>query len=334
MLNIPHNFLDTSNLKHPILCIVIDTEEEFNWNEPFDRQNTSIKNIAQQIKAHKIFEKYNIKPSYIIDYPVANKPEAFKPLKELYDDKLCDIGAHLHPWVTPPFTETVNHYNSFPGNLSYEQEYEKLKILTDKIEENFYFKPNIYKAGRYGVGKNTTEILKKLGYSIDCSVVPNTDFTQSEGPDFSHLCSHQPYWFAENKILEVPLSVDYVGALSAAGNSLYKLIQQERMIKLRVPGILSRLGLFERIRLSPEGHTLDELKRLSLSMLKNKHKIFTLTYHSSTLLAGGSPYTKNNREVDAFLETIDNYLNFFASEINGEFKSLYELHNSLVLSTT
>ena len=325
MLNTPQQYTDTSNLKTPVLIIIIDTEEEFNWNKPFNRKNISVKNIAHQQKAQKIFAKYDIKPTYVIDYPVASQAEGIQPLKELYDNNLCDIGAHLHPWVTPPFTEDVNNCNSFPGNLSYEQEYEKLKTLTDTITENFGFKPSIYKAGRYGVGVNTTEILQKLGYSIDCSVVPNSDFSSTEGPNFSNIKNCQPYPFANGKILEVPLTVDYVGRLAKAGTPFYHRIQQDRLIKLKIPGILSRLGLFERIRLSPEGQNITELKRLTLSMLKQEQKVFCLTYHSSSLMIGGSPYVNSEKELAAFLDTIDQYLDFFKNTIKGKPSTLKQM---------
>lgn len=329
MLNKPKKYLDTSELKQPVLMIIIDTEEEFNWSEPFNRQNTSVKNIAYQEKAQVIYAKYSIKPTYVIDYSVASQIEGIQPLKKLYDNGQCDIGAHLHPWVTPPFTEEVNNYNSFPGNLTYEQEYKKLKTLTDTISKNFGFSPTIYKAGRYGVGKNTANILKNLGYTIDCSVVPNTDFTNYEGPDFSKQHSCQPYWFSNNQILEVPLTTDYVGFLSRAGNNFYNIIHKNKLIKLKIPGILSRLGLFERIRLSPEGHTLDELKRLTLSMMNRDHKVFCLTYHSSTLIPGGSPYVTNKDDLNFFLNTIDNYLDFFTQELNGQFITLNNFPNTV-----
>jgi len=322
MLNPLNSSLNTSLLEHPVLIIVIDTEEEFDWNQPFARQNTQIKNITYQEQAQKIFVKYGIKPTYVIDYPVASQAESINILKDYYDSQLCDIGAHLHPWVSPPFNETVNNHNSFPGNLSYKQEFEKIKMLTDTIADNFGFSPTIYKAGRYGVGKHTSDILKKLGYKIDCSIVPNTDFRDYEGPDFTHIHTNQPYWFENQELLEIPLSVDYLGLLSRASNKLNRALQNKQSIKLKLPGILSRLKLFEQIRLSPEGYTLDELKRLTLSMVEQNQKVFCLTYHSSTLMPGGSPYVKNTHELNCFLQTIEDYLEFFSNHINGQFSSL------------
>ncbi len=318
--------IDLSLLERPTLCVVIDTEEEFDWNSPFSRDSISVKNIAHQEKAQSIFARYNIKPTYVIDYPVASQREGFQPLKDFYEDKQCDIGAHLHPWVNPPYNEIVNNRNSFPGNLPYEQEYEKLKILTQTIADNFGFNPTIYKAGRYGIGLNTTDILTELGYLIDCSVVPHTNFNAIEGPDFSGL-PLDPYWFAERKLLEVPLSVNYEGLLSRSGSTLYNAITQPLLLKLKVPGIFSRLGLFERIRLSPEGHSFDELRRLTLGMIKQGHCSFCLTYHSSTLMQGGSPYVSNAKELELFLWTIERYCSFFTSEIDGTSSTLSQLYD-------
>ena len=45
-------------------------------------------------------------------------------------------------------------------------------------------RPTIYKAGRYGVGPATTNILADLGYQIDISIVPHSTYEADGGPDF------------------------------------------------------------------------------------------------------------------------------------------------------
>ncbi|CAN0458903.1 unnamed protein product, partial [Discosporangium mesarthrocarpum] len=96
----------TPEIDQPLLLVVVDTEEEFDWGRPVSRDQTSTKAIASQHRAQEILQKYGIKPTYVIDYPVASQASGYGPLKELYDDGLCQIGAHLHPWVCPPFDET------------------------------------------------------------------------------------------------------------------------------------------------------------------------------------------------------------------------------------
>ena len=146
--------------EHPgYLLVVVDTEEEFDWAEPHNSAATGVQNIAEQYRAHQLFDRYEIRPTYVVDYPVASKPEGYQPLRQLQDDGKCQIGAHLHPWVSPPFEEDVCNFNSYPGNLPTQLEQEKLARLAALIKENFGALPNSYKAGRYGVGPNSAKIL-------------------------------------------------------------------------------------------------------------------------------------------------------------------------------
>ena len=120
----------------PLLLIVVDTEEEFDWSRPHCRDETAVRNIAAQHRAHRILEKYGLRPTYLVDYPVASQKDGFRPLLELYRDGLCDIGAHLHPWVNPPDDEAVCNRNSYPGNLPRPLEREKLHRLTETIADH------------------------------------------------------------------------------------------------------------------------------------------------------------------------------------------------------
>jgi hypothetical protein len=99
------------------LIVVIDTEEEFDWSREFSRENTAVRSLRSIEKIQAIFDDYRITPVYVVDYPVAFQPDGYRPLQEIYQSGRCILGAHLHPWVNPPFEERVSRYNSFPGNL-------------------------------------------------------------------------------------------------------------------------------------------------------------------------------------------------------------------------
>jgi hypothetical protein len=306
----------------PQLVVAVDTEEEFDWSKPHSRNETGVASIRTQTRAHKIFEKYGLKPTYLCDYPVASQEDGYKPLLDLYKSSQCDIGTHLHPWVNPPHYEKVNAANSYPGNLPPALEREKLKILTETIAENFGLRPTIYRAGRYGVGPGTTETLAALGYETDTSVVPKSDFRFDQGPDFRR-CGTQPYWFGPGgKLLEIPLSVDFVGALKNLGTGLYGALTKPLGVTFRLPGIFGRLGLLERIRLSPEGIEVDEMKRLTRALVASGNRIFGFTYHSPSLDPGRTPYVQSEAELRTFLDRFDSYFDFFLTEIGGEVSTL------------
>jgi hypothetical protein len=302
----------------PLLVVVVDTEEEFDWAKPFDRDATAVSSVRHQIRAHRIFETYSVKPTYVMDYPVASKPEGYGPLGELYRDGLCQIGAHLHPWVNPPHDEVVTSPNSYPGNLPADLEKAKLQILTETIAENFGARPVIYKAGRYGVGPHTTQTLVDLGYRIDVSVVAESDLRDTDnGPDFRQ-CGAAPYFFGPgHALLEVPLSVCYAGVMPGLGRRFYGTLKTPLGERLRLPGICSRLGLFERLRLTPEGIGFDEHRRLTEIMLARGHKVFSLAYHSPSLDVGHTPYVRSQAELETFLDRFRRYFDYFFGDLGG-----------------
>jgi hypothetical protein len=87
--------------------------------------------------------------------------------------------------------------------------------------------------------------------------------------------------------------------------------------RLRSAAIAARLGILERIRLTPEGNTLSECKRLTRSMVAQGHRIFVASYHTPSLVPGHTPYVRNPRDLDRFLHWLEGYCDFFFHEIGG-----------------
>jgi hypothetical protein len=313
----------------PTLVVVVDTEEEFDWSAPFDSNSRSTTNILYQPLAQEIMDRHGVVPTYVIDFPVANTPEAVSILRSIAEDGRCEIGAHLHPWVSPPIEEEVNIYNSFPGNLPPALEREKLARLTARIEHAFGRRPIIYKAGRYGLGPATFETLQELGFQVDASVVPHTDFSAYGGPDFTGFPAG-PFWAGSN-LIALPLSVHFAGAVAALGPKLYSTLSNGLSVRLRLLGIAASLGLLERLRLSPEGHSLAEMKRQTRLALARGERYFMLTYHSATLLPGATAYAPTAIERDALLNVLEGYLDFFMGECGGACKRVSMLAPELTL---
>lgn len=301
----------------PLLQVVIDTEEEFAWDAPFDRSSVSVSAITAQRPAQEIFARFGLVPTYVIDYPIATTAISIAALREFYDARRCLIGAHLHPWVNPPHDEPVSARNSYAGNLEPGLERRKIEVLTAAIDAAFGSRPVIYKAGRYGVGPATAQILRDLGYLIDLSVVPHTDFGGDHGPDF-HGCPDRPYWFGpDNRILEIPLSRGFSGAAAPFGRHVYEPLTTGAARVLRGGAILSRAGLLERATLSPEGADTAAHKRLVRALLRQGHRVFTLTYHSPSLAPGHTPYVRTAADLRDFLHTIEATLSFFMTELGA-----------------
>jgi hypothetical protein len=142
----------------------------------------------------------------------------------------------------------VNQYNSFAGNLPYELERAKFMKLHETILKNFGAAPLIYRAGRYGIGPNTAQILREAGIAIDTSIRSRFDYSGWGGPNFRDLELH-PWWVdRERTLMEMPLTSPFAGLLRHWGQWLFPALW-------RIPkaqGILARLRLLERIPSPPK----------------------------------------------------------------------------------
>jgi hypothetical protein len=189
----------------------------------------------------------------------------------------------------------------------------------------------MYKAGRYGIGPETFKTLSALGFRIDASIVPHTNFSHRGGPDFTFFPA-VPFQ-AGPQLIALPLSVHFVGALASKGGPLYSMLSHRTALRLRAPGIAARLGLLERLRLSPEGHSLAEMKQQTRTALAHGERYFMLTYHSSTLLPGATAYAPNEVSRNEFLAKLDGYFSFFLKACGGQAMSTSALAASLSLPT-
>ena len=210
---------DLSMFDRPALIVSIDTEEDFRWDRPFSSTEVAVHSVARQSPAQSIAERYGVTPIYLCDYPVASQERAYKVLREWLEAGRCEIGAHLHPWVNPPYIEPINNPNSYPCNLPVELQREKLRILTDELMENTFSRPTVYKAGRYGGDLKLPCLLKPLGYQVDMSINPIANYIGDGGPDHTAF-PHAPFWLdPERELLSIPATADVLGLSAAVGSA-------------------------------------------------------------------------------------------------------------------
>jgi phosphatidylinositol alpha-1,6-mannosyltransferase len=313
----------------PILCVIVDAEEEFHWGRPVSARNNATSSIRYQKRAHEVFSCYDVRPTYLVTYPIASDPSAASVLREYLADGRCEIGAQLHPWVTPPFGAETEERLSFPGNLPPALEREKLHRLAQTVRDSFNVQPTVYKAGRYGFGPSTAALLEDEGFLVDTSLIPRTRYTEAGGPDFSTF-DYGPFWFgAHRRLLELPVTRALTGLLAETTPSVYGMAERKPFRSMRAAGLLARAGLLERITLSPEGSDLAAMRRLTRTLLRRGERIFTLSYHSPSLEPGNTPYVRDHRDLAVFLDRISGFLSYFRDELGGVFLTVKELHDRI-----
>lgn len=278
--------------------LTVDTEEEFDWTKPLRRSGHSLDTVPRLRKFQQFCENNGVVPVYLIDYPIATSSLAADILRDAIAAGRAEVGVQLHPWVSPPHEEEVTPFNSFAGNLPPALELAKLKHLRDTIEQNFGVQPLIYRAGRYGVGPRTAEFLSEAGIAIDTSVRSNFDYSAGGGPDFRDL-PLRPWWIGTvGDLMELPLTTVFQGTLRNWGGWIYPRLW--RIPRMR--GVLARLGLLDRIPLTPEGVGIAEALRGIDIAVAEDIPILVFSFHSPSLSPGFTPYVREAGDLDDFYE--------------------------------
>jgi hypothetical protein len=309
------------------LIITIDTEADNQWARS---DQIELKNIDYIPRFQELCEKYRFKPTYLITYEMATSEKFIRKIGSYQKDHKAEIGAHLHPWTTPPFiplTDNDIKYHPFPCEYPEEVLREKLTVLTDTIEKNFEKRPMTFRAGRYGFDGKIASILSDLGYIADCSVTPLASWKKilgnpqgRGGPDFSGA-PFQPYFLditdyarkGDSQLLEVPISIFFIEwpLFNKYFHVLKKYVKDPQNITLRALYKLGYRPVWFRPLPDKEMKDLIQVYRVA-KLLKIDY--IEMIFHSSELMPGGSKNTKDKESVEKLYEIFTFLFRFLYNE--------------------
>jgi len=302
--------------------VVIDAEEDFDWNAPVQGSRASTANMRQIVTLHEILTGWQAVPTYLLTYPVLEDTDAVRILRRQVELGQCGVGLQLHPWVTPPFEETPSLRNSFLGNLGPDLEERKMVALKTRFEQCFGFAPAVYRAGRYGFSPYTAGLLEKHGLRIDTSIAPQTSFVAEGGPDYTGY-DYRLFWFGRQRpLLEVPLCRSVVGWAGSRGAPLYQALAGQRWTRQHVLGLVTRLRCAERMTLSPEGNDTAAMRRLARGLRARQENVLALSFHSSSLQAGHNPYVRSKADLHAFYDRLSAILDHLVTVMGFRFAAI------------
>ncbi len=322
---------DTGGLERPHLCVLIDAEEDYDWNRPYSRANTQVTSFHNVARAQTVFDHHAIRPCYLVSYPIAADDDAAALLRGWLAQDRCAVGAHLHPWVTPPDEEVICLSNSFPCNLPAELEQRKLQVLSVAIADRLGQAPKVYKAGRGGFRFERREMLTDAGFEVDLSVQPGRNYAGlGGGPNFLGYPS-QPFWSDQSRrLLHLPMTYGVAGPThELTDRGADRILASSTARRLRVPTLLSRFGWLERALLTPDGMTLDAMRRLVGKLAGRGQRVFILSMRSSSFTPGCTPYARTTLEVDHLLARLNSFVSFFKADLGGVPATPLEIRQAL-----
>ncbi len=285
-----------------LFVLSVDTEEEWDWRTPFPQENICVNNTLALPEFQQFCMKLGIRPTYFIDYAVAKNEISVDAIKKVIESNMCEVGAHLHPWCTPPLTVANGEFESHVVNLPIKLVEEKLVTLLEQLKQSFGKPINSFRTGRWGINAEVLQLLTKYGITIDSSVYPyyQNDFFSCEG------APTKPYWpnlsnplleGGQSKIFELPVSAGFNNKFFELSNKIHQCIVKKPFSLLHISGVLWHLNLLKKLYLSPELTSLDNMISLMKAQLKRNSSVIHMNLHSSSLIHlpySNHPYSKEN----------------------------------------
>lgn len=282
-----------------IFLITVDTEGDNLWNWK-DGQPIMTENSTFIPRFQELCEEYGFRPTYLTNYEMAMDDRWVAFGKEKARAGLCEIGMHIHAWNSPPKYILENQYGGNPYITEYPDSVinEKVSGIVNVLRERFDLPIISSRSGRWATDKRYFSALVKSGIKVDCSVTPDMDLSDIPGcnlncgNDYTSVCKDISEIYPG--LLEIPMTTRKVRWAS------------EGPLKHTIKSLL--FGDYMWLR--PIYKSLTYLKKLTCFVEKEKVNYLEFMVHSSELMPGGSPYFKNECEIEVLYEVMNNYFHY------------------------
>jgi hypothetical protein len=309
------------------LVITVDVEEEGLFTGRYPRVPSGVKNVQELSRIEFVSREFGLPLTLLVTYPAAVDRECGRVLRFWRRELGAEIGAHLHPWNTPPFPklpfpEPVRS-DLLPDSLLRA----KLESLNEAMGKRLEVKPASFRMGRFDLGAGMRRLLPACGFHTDSSVVPYR--LMANGADH-FMAENDPFWWDRNEtgagsLLEVPLT--QLALLPRLSAELYRV--SRRMTGKRRWKLFSAFRALGVVGIQPAWYPLPSMQWAARLHHSRGGKVLTLFFHSTELLPGASPYFPSDAAVRRLTGKIRQFLRWLTNRYSIEGVTLSQLDRSI-----
>jgi hypothetical protein len=284
-----------------------------------------VENVAQLPRLEFIPREFGFPLTLLVTYPVVRNPSCRKILRHWQERHGAEIGAHLHPWNTPPFLGPEPEPPR-PAALPTSLLEAKLATLLASLKEGLGLAPRSFRMGRFDVTPEVLRLLPEYGLQVDSSLVPLRRVRG--GPDH-FLVPPDPYplrpagpsgpilW--EAPLTQVPLWAGAPETLQRLAGAL-----PSRLGEL----LLSSFHSWGALGIHPAWFPLPSMRVAARLHRRRGGRVLTMFLHSSELLPGATPHCLTETAVRRLLDRLRAFLAWLARTAPVQGVTLAELVSS------
>lgn len=304
----------------PFFVITLDTEPDNEWARPREPRTENARFVP---RFHELCVRHGLKVTYLMTLEMAQDDFLRDYLRPRLAAGECEVGAHLHPWNTPPLLPVCeDDYRHHPYPFEYPADVQRAKLATlvDTIERQYGARPRAYKAGRWGLDGVHAGLLAEFGFTVDTSVCPGVNWGPSKGhpagsggPNYNRAPA-KPYRLSADDVCrpgdlplwEIPPTIVFYSPLGRYVPGVKALYRRFRKVR----------RAFDRFHLGsewlrPYPHmTAERLQRVVAIARRSGTPVLNLTFHSSECMPGGSPYNKTEASIEDLYRRLEAFFAF------------------------
>jgi hypothetical protein len=281
----------------------VDVEEEGLFSGQYPRQAPGVANVARLERLAFVSREFGIPLTLLPTYPVVRDSAAAGVLRHFQEDLGAEIGAHLHPWNTPPFMDLGEPEPVPAARLPRSLLAEKLAHLADAVASVAGIRPRSFRMGRFDLDADLFPLLAEQGFAVDGSLVPLR--VKRGGPDHL-LAPAEPFVTAGADLVEAPLTVVPVWARAPeAVSGLGRWLPQFWAARLR-----ENFRFVLAVGIQPTMFSLPAMRLAARLHRRRGGRTLHLFLHSSELLPGANPQFPSEAAVDRLVGRIRAFLSW------------------------
>lgn len=309
--------------KKPLAVVVsLDVEEEGLFSGRYPREGAGLSNIPLLARLAFLPAEFGLPLTYLCDYPVLRHGPSLEVLSGLLARTGGELGAHLHPWNTPPFPDMPWPEPVSTAVMPVDVFAAKLESLQTAVADFAGRRARSFRMGRWNLFRRAMAVLPGAGFLVDSSVAPLRHVPG--GPDH-FLAPSDPYWVR-------PAGGDGPRLLEAPTTQLPLVAGTPRLAKAlaaAVPSLGDALlgGFMKTLTLGVNPVWMPEatMRLAARAHVRRGGRALTLFWHSSELLPGASPHFPDQAAVDAFVAKVRRFAGWLRRTFDVRGTTLEEL---------